>query len=201
MRDGVLLRRAAPRVAAIFFVSAMAGSLLARGAVFELNPAQTDVSFTLGDVLHTVHGVFKLKSGKIEFDPATGAASGLIVVDATSGASGGDGRDRRMHKEILESPRFPEVTFTPQRVVGRVALQGPSQVEIQGVIKLHGTEHPLALKAQVEPAGDHWNAVLRFAVPYVEWGLKNPSTFILRVSKEVNIDIRAAGSLTGLAAQ
>ena len=195
------MRRAAPRVAAIFLVSAMAGSLLAHGAVFELNPAQTDVSFTLGDVLHTVHGVFKLKSGRIEFDPVTGAASGLIVVDAASGASGGDGRDHRMHKEILESPRFPEVTFTPQRVVGRVAPQGPSQVEIQGVIKLHGAEHEIALKAQVVPDGDHCKAQIHFVVPYVAWGLKNPSTFILRVNKEVNIDVQATGRLSGLAAE
>jgi polyisoprenoid-binding protein YceI len=201
MRGGVLLRRAAPRVAAIFFVSAMAGSMLARGAVFELNPAQTDVSFTLGDILHTVHGVFKLKSGKIEFDPATGAASGLIVVDATSGESGSDGRDHRMHKEILESPRFPEVTFTPQRMVGRVALQGPSQVEIQGMMKLHGGEHEIVLKAQVAPDGDHWNAQIHFVVPYVAWGLKNPSNFILRVNKEVAIDVQATGQLSGLAAE
>lgn len=195
------LRCALARVAAIFFVSAVAGAVLARGAVFELDPAQSEVSFTLGDILHTVHGVFKLKSGRIEFDPETGAAGGLIVVDAASGASGSDGRDHRMHKEILESARFPEVTFTPRRVVGRVAPQGPSQVEIQGMMKLHGGEHEISLKAQVVPHGDHWTAQIHFVVPYVAWGLKNPSTFILRVNKEVSIDLRATGRLSGLVAE
>jgi hypothetical protein len=39
-------------------------------------------------------------------------------------------------------------------------------------------------------------ATTRFSVPYVKWGLKNPSTFILRVSDSVDIDIRASGQLT-----
>src|SRR5512140_2042495 len=82
---------------------AVAGVLLAttayaQEAVLELDPAQTQVAFKLGDVLHTVHGTFKLKSGTIHFDPATGHASGQVVVDATSGDSGTHGRDHKMHK-------------------------------------------------------------------------------------------------------
>jgi hypothetical protein len=33
--------------------------------------AKTMVNFTLGDVLHTVHGVFDVKHGAVHFDPAT----------------------------------------------------------------------------------------------------------------------------------
>jgi hypothetical protein len=32
-------------------------------------------------------------------------------------------------------------------------------------------------------------------VPYVRWGLKNPSTFILRVSDKLDLDINATGRL------
>src|SRR5438270_6481510 len=69
----------------------------------QLDPDHTRVAFTLGDVLHTVHGTFKLKNGTIHFDPTTGAASGLVVVDVTSGDTGNNSRDRKMHKDILES--------------------------------------------------------------------------------------------------
>jgi hypothetical protein len=41
-----------------------------------LDPALSKVEFTLGDVLHTVHGTFKLRSGSIHLDPASGKVSG-----------------------------------------------------------------------------------------------------------------------------
>src|SRR5271169_2614080 len=75
----------------------------AQEATLNFVPAQTTVDFTLGDVLHTVHGSFNLKTGQVRFDPATNAISGEIVVDAASGHTGSVGRDRKMHKEILES--------------------------------------------------------------------------------------------------
>ena len=96
--------------------------------VLDLNPAQTEINFTLPDVLHTVHGTFQLKSGTVRFDPATGAASGAVIVDVTSGASGSPARDRKMHKEILESRRYPEAVFTPKRVEGRFVFRGSGGV-------------------------------------------------------------------------
>jgi hypothetical protein len=32
-----------------------------------------------------------------------------------------------------------------------------------------------------------------FVVPYVKWGLKDPSVLILKVAKEVHIDLSLAG--------
>ena len=90
-----LLRRL--RLAPIAFAVALAAPLLAQEVTVELDPAQTHIAFTLSDVLHTVHGTFKLKNGTVRFDPATGAASGLVVVDTTSGDSGSQARDRKMH--------------------------------------------------------------------------------------------------------
>jgi len=55
---------------------------------FTFDPPQTRVDFTLGDVLHTVHGEFRLKRGTIQLDSSSGTASGELVVDATSGDSG-----------------------------------------------------------------------------------------------------------------
>ena len=90
----------------------------------QIDPAQTKVEFTLADVLHTVHGTFVLKRGTIRFDPATGKASGELVVDAASGESGNGARDRRMHKDILESDRYPEIVFRPDRVEGQGGAAG-----------------------------------------------------------------------------
>ena len=69
---------------------------------------QTKIAYELGATLHSVHGTFQLKSGKIRFNPATGEASGSVIVDATTGQSGNDSRDSRMHREIILSQKFPE---------------------------------------------------------------------------------------------
>ena len=89
---------------------------------------QAQVAFTLGDVLHTVHGTFALKRGNLRFDPETGKASGEIVVDAASGESGSAARDKRMHANILESARYPEIVFRPDRVEGKSRREGASDV-------------------------------------------------------------------------
>jgi len=160
----------------------------------DLDPARTTVQFTLGASLHSVHGSFKLKRGAIRFDPATGKIGGEAVVDATSGESGSDGRDRRMHDGILESARYPDIVFVPDRVEGSVARQGASQVEVHGRFRIHGAEHEVMLPVQVQmtqTAEGQAIAKIHFTIPYVKWGLKNPSTLFLRVSDKVDIDIAA----------
>jgi polyisoprenoid-binding protein YceI len=157
----------------------------------DLDPVRSTVTFTLAASLHTVHGSFKLKRGAIRFDPATGKIAGDAVVDATSGESGNDGRDRRMHDIILESGRYPEIVFTPDRVEGSVAKQGISRVEVHGMLRIHGADHEVILPVQVQMANGRPTANIRFTIPYVKWGLKNPSTFFLRVSDKVDIDIAA----------
>jgi polyisoprenoid-binding protein YceI len=162
---------------------------LAQDIALQTDPAQTKVEFTLSAMLHTVHGGFALKSGDIRFNPATGQASGELVVDATSGSSGNSGRDRRMHSSVLESGRYSEIAFRPDRVEGAVAPQGASQVRIHGVFRIHGAEHELTLPVEVEAADGRYSATVTFAVPYVKWGMKNPSTLFLRVSDTVSITV------------
>lgn len=179
--------------AVLLFAFAAAVPMFAQETLLEFDPAQTRLEFTLNDILHTVHGTFRMKQGSIRFDPATGKAGGLLVVDATSGDSGSGARDRKMHKDILESQRFPEITFVPVRVTGSMAPQGEWQYQIQGIFGLHGSEHDLNMTGSVQISGDRFTATAHFVVPYTNWGVKNPSTFILRVSDKVEINISAIG--------
>ncbi|MFZ0734134.1 MAG: YceI family protein [Candidatus Sulfotelmatobacter sp.] len=166
----------------------------AQDTEFQLDPAQSSVKFTLGDVLHTVRGTFKVKQGALQMEPA-GKMSGEIVVDATSGDSGSGMRDRKMHKEILESNRYPEISFRPDRVEGNVPIQGKASVTVHGVFRIHGADREIAVPAEVETSADHWTAKVHFNIPYEKWGMKNPSTLFLRVSDSVDIDLVAAGSI------
>ena len=160
-----------------------------------LDPAQTKVNWTLGDVLHTVRGSFKLKSGTILIDPRTGDASGQIVVDAKSGESGNRSRDGKMYKEVLESARFPEIIFFPKHVSGNVPAQGNSTLQVEGVFRIHGGDHDLTLSFPVQIQGSQATATTKFDVPYEAWGMKNPSTLFLKVDRKVAIDVSAVATV------
>ena len=155
-----------------------------------LDPKDSKVEFTLGSVLHTVHGEFQLKKGTLRFDPSTGRISGQVTVDARSGQSGNASRDRRMHQEILETGRYPEIVFRPDRVEGAISPGAVSQVKLHGVFAIHGGEHELSVPAEVRAAGGDYGVTAHFEVPYVQWGMANPSTFLLRVAATVQVDIR-----------
>lgn len=184
-----------PFLAAIAFIAIAGVAAPAQDVAFQLDPQHTNVSFTLGDVLHTVRGTFKLKHGTLRLDPASRKLTGEIIVDAKSGESGSGMRDRKMHREVLESDRYPEIAFRPDRVDGTVSLQGRSSVRVHGIFNIHGSDHELTVPADVEMSSDHWTATLHFAVPYANWGMKNPSTLFLRVNESVDIDLTAAGTL------
>jgi polyisoprenoid-binding protein YceI len=175
---------------------AFSAPVQAQSVMLNLDPARTQITFTLGATFHTVEGSFRLKSGAIQFNPATGEARGEVVIDATSGESGNDSRDRKMHKSVLESQNYPDIVFVPERVQGQVPLSGDSHVQIRGLVKLHGSQHEIALPADIQVTGAQLTANLHFAIPYVEWGLKDPSTFVLRVEKRVDVAIRVAGNLS-----
>jgi polyisoprenoid-binding protein YceI len=172
---------------ALFF----AGALLAADQVFDLDASKTEISFSVPSTLHTVHGKFKLKNGRIRFDTETGKAAGEIVVDASSGESGSDSRDKRMHKEILETKKYPEAVFIPDQVKGQVEAAAPSAIDVHGILKIHGQDHELTLRFDMLPDGNRYAASTHFTIPYIHWGMKNPSNFLLKVDPNVEVEVKA----------
>jgi polyisoprenoid-binding protein YceI len=190
------IRNASFGLAAFFLCVFTPGySAVAQETVLQLDPAKSSVNFTLGDVLHTVHGTFRLKSGTIHFDPSSGTASGDVIIDATSGDSGNHTRDKKMNKDILETERYPTIEFLPKHVTGQMASAGASQVQVEGTFRLHGSDHDLTLALPVQINDKQLSATTHFEVPYESWGLKNPSTLFLRVNNKVQIDITTVGTL------
>jgi polyisoprenoid-binding protein YceI len=173
-----------------------AGITHAQQQTFTLDPAQTKINFTVDSTLHTVHGDFRLKRGAIQFDNATGVATGELVVDSASGESGSDGRDKKMHKDILETPKYSDIVFTPQHVKGTVANEGKSTVQVEGLLTMHGKSRPVTMPLDVQLQNGAGSADGSFSVKYQEWGMKNPSTFILRVNDTVKIHVHAVGKIT-----
>jgi len=159
-----------------------------------LDPAQTKILWTLVDVLHTVHGTFQLTSGNIVFNTKTGVASGLFAVNEDTGQSGDSTRDGRMKKSILKTAEYPTATFQPTHVTGTFLANGASTLVVDGTFHIYGADHPLQMKFQVNAAGNAVSATTTFGIPYVAWGMHDPSTLFLRVDKVVQMEIDAKGT-------
>jgi polyisoprenoid-binding protein YceI len=162
-----------------------------------LDPQKTEIHWTLGSTLHTVHGTFRLKGGVMTFDPATGAAEGEFLVDVTTGESENSSRDGKMQNEVLESSKYPQAFFHPVKVSGDLK-PGMQNVTVGGTFNIHGADHPLTLQMAVQFDRTDATATTRFTIPYVAWGMKDESTFLLKVDKEVTVDVVSRGTVEGL---
>ena len=70
-----------------------------------------------------------------------------------------------------------------------------SQVTLDGTLTFHGADHKMSLPAKVEVKDGKVTAQTSFTIPYVEWGLHDPSIMILRVAKVVEVHVVAHGTL------
>src|SRR4029453_3328512 len=132
----------------------------------------------LAATLHTVHGQGRVQAGELHFDPAGGAASGAVVVDARSFVTGIAARDRDMHQKVLESARFPEIRFEAERVEVKSGSGESAEVVLRGAFAIHGTSHPLAVPAHLARSGGGLPGGSSFLFPYLSWGVQEASTFL-----------------------
>jgi hypothetical protein len=186
-------------------------ALLASPVAYNFEPAQTTVEYSVDSTLHTVHGTFAFKRGTLNIDPASGRAEGEWAIDANSGASGSEARDGRMTREILEAAKYPEIVFRPDRMEGTIsgyfaasrisrvirpdrmegtlAVEGESHFALHGIIAIHGGQHELVAQVDARAVAGGYDATAHFDIPYVDWGMKNPSNFLLRVNKVVKVTV------------
>ena len=183
------------QIAAAFLLLACgmagAGAATASEHSFVLDPASTELTFLLEATGHDVEGHLYLREGSLRYDAEAGTAAGRIVLGAAKTATGNEKRDKTMHKKVLESALFPEIVFVPSKIAGQIEESGAGRFELQGTITLHGDEHAVAMPTEVTVADDGSLAAhATLDVPFVEWGLEDPSILFLRVAKVVKVDIR-----------
>src|ERR1035441_3733216 len=166
---------------------ALAPAAFAQHETLSINPDASQVTFALAGTGHHVQGTFHVQKGSIEFSPEAQKLSGSVIVAAGSGNSGDPSRDKKMNTDVLDTDHFAEVTFAPNSYQGTLAASGDSTIQVSGVFTLHGTPHDLTLPMQIHMDGSTLTAKGHFSVPYVKWGLKDPSFFVLKVAKDVDI--------------
>ena len=168
---------------------------LAQHQAFNINPDASTVTFTLSSTHEITNGTFHVSKGLVNFDAASPNLSGLIDVSAASGNTGNASRDKKMLNDVLQTSQFADVTFVPQTYTGTLALTGDSTLQVTGIFTLHGTPHTLTVPMQLHIDGNKLTAKTTFKVPYVEWGLKDPSWFVFKVAKEVDVNLTLVGFL------
>jgi polyisoprenoid-binding protein YceI len=192
-----------PRFRSVVFFLALALAAVsaavssAQTLTFDLDPQATQITFGFGATLHSVQGTLKAASGKVQLDIATGKASGEIVLDLKSAATGNEKRDLKMHQKVLETDRYPQAVFHVERIDGELHREGRSELQLHGTLDLHGASHTVAIPTVALAQGDAVTATGVLDIPYVEWGLEDPSFFLLRVDKVVRVQIRGVGKISG----
>ena len=174
----------------------LAPAALAQYQTFAVNPDASEVKMKLNTTHEVVNGTFHIQSGSIEFDGSTSKMSGSVVVLAGSGKTGNDSRDRKMNKDILKVDQFATVSFAPKAYSGTVAASGDSTIQVNGAFTLLGTAHDLTIPMQIHIDGSQATARAKFVVPYVQWGLKNPSFLIWKADNDVAIDLNLVGQVS-----
>ena len=183
------------RVLLILIAALTAAAAQAQQRVLVFDPQASRVSFTLKATGHQVEGGFALKPSRISFDPATGAASGEITIDLTTAQTGNKSRDKDMHEKVLETGKYPLAVFRAEKIRGTVPASGAGQVTLDGTLSFHGSDHKMSLPAKIDVQGSRVKADTQFEIPYVEWGLHDPSVVMLRVAKVVSVKVQAVGTL------
>jgi polyisoprenoid-binding protein YceI len=182
---------------AVFAVAVLlAQTASAQHRTFAIDPSASEVKMTLKTNHDVVNGTFHLQSGSIEFDPSALKISGTVVVAAASGNTGSGSRDKKMNKDILKAEQFTTVSFAPKSYTGTLAASGDSTIQVSGVFTLLGTPHDIAIPMQIHMDGTRATAKAQFIVPYVQWGLKNPSFMILKAENDVTIDLSLTGQIS-----
>ena len=169
--------------------------LLAQHRTFVIDPNASAVKMTLKTNHEIVNGSFHVESGSIEYDASTASIGGNVTVTAGSGQTGNDSRDKKMKKDILKVQQYATVSFAPKTYRGKLAASGDSTIEVTGVFTLLGTPHDLTIPMQVHIDGSHAEAKATFIVPYVQWGLKNPSFLVWKADNDVSLDLDLVGQV------
>ena len=191
-----LARAAAELIGTIVCVLLAAMPALAEKMVFTLDTKQSEVRIILGATLHTVDGRAALEPATFTWDTDSGSASGRAVVQASRLRTGIDARDQKMREDVLRIALHPEIVFEATGFELRQSGAEKLRFVLKGDLSLLGVSHEIELETHAHLRPDKsWKARADLNVPYVQWGLTDPSLPLFSVEKHVTVEVKAVGSL------
>ena len=161
-------------------------ALVGAPTTFRINPAAAEAGFDLKATAHTVHGRTSRVVGEVTVTPEGSGAltlSGWVEVDAGTLDTGNARRDGKMRAESLAVDRFPALRFEPSRFEpSSTAGQGEhTEGRLTGRLKIRGVDRPVTLSVRLSLQGGRILAEGTFDVRWADYGVPDPSVFVLRV--------------------
>jgi polyisoprenoid-binding protein YceI len=182
--------------AAVALAGLLAPLALSQPQTLAVDPAASQVGITLKTTHEIVNGSFHVDSGSIRFDRSSPNLSGNIVIAAASGKTGNGSRDKKMDKDILHVAQYDTISFAPKTCSGSIPTAGDSTIQVSGTFTLLGKPHEITIPVALHIDGSSATARAHFVVPYVQWGLKNPSFLIWKAENDVAVDLDLVGAIS-----
>jgi polyisoprenoid-binding protein YceI len=187
----------APRTfAATLMLMLCAATASAQKQTFTADANASKVAMTLKTNHEVVNGTFHLQSGSIDFDRTSTAIAGSVVVSAVGGDTGNGSRDKKMSKDVLMVDKYTTVSFAPKSYSGTIATTGDSTIQVTGIFTLIGQPHEVTIPMQIHIEGSACTAKAHLIIPYVQWGLKDPSFMMWKTEKDVTVDLTLVGKIS-----
>lgn len=181
---------------AVALAALLAPAALAQHQTFAVNPDASQVRITLNTTHEVVNGIFHIQSGSIDFVRGTPQMGGAVVVLAGSGNTGNSSRDRKMNNDVLRVKQYATIAFEPKTYTGVISPSGESTIQVSGIFTILGVPHAITVPILVHIEGAAATAKAHFTIPYVQWGLRNPSFLFWKADNDVAVDLFLNGQLS-----
>ena len=121
--------------------------------------------------------------------------SGRVEIAAASLDTANSRRDQTMKTKCLAVDRFPSIVFIPERFrpTSGAPAPGPAPVPgtLSGTLTIRDVTKPVTMTATLTPQGTRIVVQGTFDVPWLEFGIPDPSFFIVTLDKVAHAHFRA----------
>jgi len=126
---------------------------------------------------------------------STGAfdtANSRITIDVTTLKSDQERRDGYVQRRLLETDKYPKVTFVPTALVGATAplpTTGPQTFDLAGLITVHGVTKPTVWHVKATSSGDDLTGSGYTKFTFADMSLDQPHMpFILSLADTIKLE-------------
>jgi len=149
------LHRPLKAAAALLLGAATLGAPARAADTYKLDPAHTNVGFTVRHFFSKVPGHFTKFDGTIIYDDKDITQSKLdVTIDAASIDTSVPDRDKHLRSpDFLDAEKYPKITFSSTKV----KPNGNNKIQIEGNLTIRGVTKPVVLDVDALGSGpDAW---------------------------------------------